>query len=209
MAEQSAHDVVNQTLSVGDNSPSDANVHKSTHHAAGEEVAIGEARTDYHAHKTSEQHGEQHGQRVQPDIISYPIPNGQPHVRHGAPPFHLAYLNLMLPQSELLSVQPGSVETSIPADGNTQDSDFDGNISRNPSVGDLSTVSDNDTHRIERSSASEDTKNQDASNAARRTASFKPVSFAKYSAAKVAGINSAAKSVSDKGEHVDINANFH
>lgn len=205
MAEQSVHDVVNQTLSVGDNSPSDADVDKSTHHAAGEEVAIGEAGTDNHAPKTSNPHG----QRVQPDVTSYPTPNEQNHVCLGALSSHLACLNLMFPQNELLSVQPGFAETGVPADSNTQDSDFDGNISRNQSVGDLSTASDNDTHKVEPLSTSEDTKNQDASNAARRTASFKPVSFAKYSAAKAVGFNAAAKSSSDKGEFADVNANFY
>jgi hypothetical protein len=59
-----------------------------------------------------------------------------------------------------------------------------------------------DNRKAEPSSVSEDTKNHDASNAARRPASFKPVSFAKYSAAKVAGINSVAKSFSDKGQSI-------
>lgn len=97
-------------------------------------------------------------------------------------------------------MEPSPADTFTQADSNTQDSDFDGNISRNQSVGDLSTTSDADIRKAEPSSVLEDAKNQDVNNAARRPASFKPVSFAKYSAAKVAGVNSAARSAADKGK---------
>jgi hypothetical protein len=52
----------------------------------------------------------------------------------------------------------------------------------------------------ERASTAEDAKNLDPNAAGKKIASFKPVSFAKYSAAKVAGLNAAAKSTSEKGD---------
>jgi hypothetical protein len=196
MAEQSVHDVVNQTLSVGDRSPSDVNVDKSIRHATGEESAAGETRTDNRGNEESEQDNP----TIQDGETSFQLINGQAHVCPCAFLPDLVRPKSMLQQSEYVRAQPTPEETGISTDGNTQDSDFDGNISRNQSTGDLSAASDNDTRKAEQSSVSEDVKNQDAGNAARRTASFKPVSFAKYSAAKVAGVNSAAKSISDKGE---------
>jgi hypothetical protein len=182
MAEQSVHDVVNQTLSVGDYSPSDANEDQSIRHSTGGDIASGESKTGSHEGRASYQDG----QIFQTGSASFPMVNGQAHVRQAGLSSSLAYSDSVHEQ-----VDSGTLQ---------QDSDFDGNLSRNQSVGDLSAASDTDARKVEQLSTSEDTKNQDAINAAKRPASFKPVSFAKYSAAKVVGINSAAKSNADKGE---------
>jgi hypothetical protein len=196
MAEQSAHDVVNQTMSVGDHSPSDANEDKSIRHSTGRDVTTVDSRIDTHEGETPDQGG----QRFENGETSYPLVNGQAHVCQTAFCLSLSHPNSIHEQTESEGVQTSSGDHFTQMENNPQDSDFDGSLSRNQSVGDLSISSDTDTRKAEGLSVPEDTKNQDANNAARRPASFKPVSFAKYSAAKVAGINSAAKSTTDKGE---------
>ncbi len=196
MAEKSVHDVVNQTMSVGDYSPSDAYEDKSIRNSTGGDVAAAEARPDIY----EEERSDQDGQSFPIGSTTYPMVNGQVHVCLAILSAGLARTKSVHEQSESLRVQPSPVDASTQADSNPQDSDFDGNLSRNQSVGDLSAASDTDTRKAERLLASEDAKNQDAVNAAKRPASFKPVSFAKYSAAKVAGVNAAAKSAADKGE---------
>ncbi len=196
MAEQSVHDVVNQTLSAGDHSPADAYEDKSIHHSTGDDVAALEAKTD----KYDEQRSDQHGQTFQIGSVHYPVVNGQVNVCRGVLSPYLIFTKSTWKQIEPSSMEPGPADAFTQADSNTQDSDFDGNISRNQSVGDLSTTSDTDIRKAEPLSALEDTKNQDINNAARRPASFKPVSFAKYSAAKAAGVNPAARSTADKGK---------
>lgn len=196
MAEQSVHDVVNGTMSVGEHSPTDAYENKSTRHSTGDDVAALEARTDNY----DEQKSDQDGQTFRTSPTHYAVVNGQAIVCRGVLPPYLIFTKKTWKQSEPSSMEPSPADTFTQADSNTQDSDFDGNISRNQSVGDLSTTSDADIRKAEPLPTLEDTKNQDVNNAARRPASFKPVSFAKYSAAKVAGVNSAARSTADKGK---------
>lgn len=196
MAEQSAHDVVNQTRSVGDRSPSDADDKKSIRNSIGGDSSAGEARPDIQ----KEDGSEQGGHTFQNGSANRPIINGLLNVWHSFPSLALACAKYSPEQVESPRAQFSSMDTITQTDSNTQDSDFDGNISRNQSVGDLSAASDTENRRAERSSASDDSKGQDAGNTAKRPASFKPVSFAKYSAAKVAGINSVAKAAGDKGD---------
>lgn len=196
MAEQSVHDVVNQTMSVGDHSPSDAYEDKSIRHSTGGDVAAIEAPT----YIQGEEMTDQDGQTFQDDSTTYPTVNGQALVCPPALYSCFACPDFTAEQSDSLAVQPGGANVSAQTDSISHDSDLECNISRNQSVGDLSAASDNDIRKAEQASMSDDAKNQDANNAAKRPASFKPVSFAKYSAAKVAGANSAAKSAADKGQ---------
>lgn len=109
----------------------------------------------------------------------------------------LAFTDSTYEQRESEGVQPSPSDAFAHTESYPPELEFDGNISGNQSVGDLSAASDSDTRKVERSP--DDVKVQDASNAARRQASFKPVSFAKYSAVKAAGSSLVAKSTSDKG----------
>lgn len=77
MAEQSFHDVVNQTMSVGDQSPPDAYEDKSIRYSIGGDVAASEARTDIY----EEERSVQDGQTFQTGSTSYSMVNGQAHVR--------------------------------------------------------------------------------------------------------------------------------
>ena len=90
MAEQSAHDVVDQSMSVGDHSPSDAYEDQSNHHSTGD-VASAEARTGIY----DEERSDQDGQPVQTRSASYAIVNGQAHVCSAgllpAPPILILY----------------------------------------------------------------------------------------------------------------------
>jgi hypothetical protein len=80
MAEQSVHDVVNQTLSVGDLSPSDANEAKSIHIATGgDDAVVGTRRNGQ-----EETRSEQDGTTFHTDSTSYVITNGQHLVCSGA-----------------------------------------------------------------------------------------------------------------------------
>jgi hypothetical protein len=196
MAEQSVHDVVNQTMSAGEQSSADAYEATSIRYSTGGDVIAGEARTDIY----EEERSEQDGQPPQTGSTSYPLEISQSHVGVCVIFPGRAFIECIQEQRESLSIPPGPADTFNQADSNAQDSDFDDNVSRNHSIGDLSAASDTDPRKVEPSSVSEDIKNQDAGNAGRRLASFKPVSFAKYSAAKVAGVNSAARSAADKGE---------
>jgi hypothetical protein len=200
MAEQSAHDVVNQTMSVGDHSPSDANEDKLIRHSTGRDITTVDSRIDNHEGETPDQDG----QRFETGTTGYPLVNGQAHVCQTVCCHSLNHPDSIHEQTESEGVQPSSGDHFTHMENNPQDSDFDGSLSRNQSVGDLSASSDTDTRKAEGLSLPEDTKNQDANNAARRPASFKPVSFAKYSAAKVAGINYATKSTTDKGESPEL-----
>ena len=76
MAEQSVHDVVSQTMSVGDFSPSDANEDKSIRHSTGGVVTAAEARTDI----TEGARSDQDGQIFRTGSTSYPMVNGLGHV---------------------------------------------------------------------------------------------------------------------------------
>jgi len=201
MAEQSVHDVVNQTLSAGDQSSADAYEDTSIRYSTGGDVTAGEARTDIY----QEERSDQDGQPRQTGSTSFSMANGQSLVGVYLLFSSHLYIECIQEQHEPLSMGADPADTFNQADSNAQDSDFDDNVSRNHSVGDLSAASDTDTRKVESSLVSEDTKNQDAGNTGRRLASFKPVSFAKYSAAKVAGVNSAARSGADKGEQPDQN----
>lgn len=63
---------------------------------------------------------------------------------------------------------------------------------------DATAGSDTDTSRAD-GSAAEDGRSQEQTNAVKRPASFKPVSFAKFSVTKGAGTNPAMKVAADKG----------
>jgi hypothetical protein len=76
MAEQSVHDVVNQTLSVGDLSSADAYEDTSIRYSTGGDVTAGEARTDIYEEERSDQDGQPH----QAGSISFSMANGQSHV---------------------------------------------------------------------------------------------------------------------------------
>jgi hypothetical protein len=205
MAEQRVHDVVNQTMSDGDYSPSDAYEHNSTLRSnGGDNAAVGEMTDLY-----KEERSDQDIQCFDTGSENHPLVNGQAHVCSAIHFTGLVLPDSVLEQNEPIRFQTTPADTFTQTDSNLQDSDFDGNISGNQSVGDLSAASDTDTRKIEQLSASEDIKAQDASNASRRPASFKPVSFAKYSAAKVAGINSAAKSTADRGESSDYPTGYY
>ena len=86
------------------------------------------------------------------------------------------------------------------AESTNQESDLERSISRNQSVGELSAASEAEIHKPEVTLTTEDGKIQDSASAARKTASFKPISFTKYSAAKGAGFNAAVKSGIEKCE---------
>lgn len=201
MAEQSVHDVVNHTLSVGDFSPPDANEDQSIRHSTGGDVAAVEPISHIRQGGTSDHEDDQ---TVQIDSTNCLMVSGEAQVHSARPSLSHAHPDPMHEQNQSGTDRPDSEDTFNQIDSNPQDSDFDGNLSRNQSVEDLSAASDTDGRKAEQFSVSEDIKNQDANNAAKRPASFKPVSFAKYSAAKVVGINSAAKSIADKGKLLGI-----
>ena len=73
MAEQSVHDVVNQTLSAGDQSSSDAYEDTSIRYSTGGDVTAGEARTDIY----QEERSDQDGQPRQTGSTSFSMANGQ------------------------------------------------------------------------------------------------------------------------------------
>lgn len=201
MAEQSIHDVVNHTLSAGDFSPPDVNEDQSTRQFTGEDVAVAESTSHICQGGTSDH---EDGQAVQIGSTNYPIVNGEAQVLSARLPLRNAHADSIHEQNQSGRDRSASEDAFTQVDSNPQDSDFDGNLSRNQSVGDLSAASDTDGPKAEQFSVSEDIKNQDANNATKRPASFKPVSFAKYSAAKAVGNNSAAKSNADKGKSLGI-----
>jgi hypothetical protein len=76
MAEQSVHDVVNQTLSAGDHLSADAYEDTSIRYSTGGDVTVGEARTQIYEGERSDQDGRPH----QSGSASFSMANGQSHV---------------------------------------------------------------------------------------------------------------------------------
>jgi hypothetical protein len=73
MAEQSVHDVVNQTMSVGAHSPSDAHEYKSTRNFVGGEITTAGTNSNIQEDGRSEQDI----QPVQGDSVGSAMTNGQ------------------------------------------------------------------------------------------------------------------------------------
>jgi hypothetical protein len=82
MAEQSAHDVVNQTLSVGDLSPSDANVDNINRHATGRDSAATKTRKD----NGYGQRSKQDDPMLPTESTGYPMTDEQARVCEAMPP---------------------------------------------------------------------------------------------------------------------------
>jgi hypothetical protein len=76
MAEQSVHDVVNQTMSEGEHLPSDANEANPIRYSVREDTAALEPRADIQ----KEDRSGQDGQEFESDPVNLPMLNGQAHV---------------------------------------------------------------------------------------------------------------------------------
>lgn len=153
MAEQATHDVVNQTQSGGDASPSDGPASKPDNYAAGED-------------------GEEFSRIVESGQIPHQMGVGaQEDKLEGVAAFTES------PKMNGISLNtPGPGERSL-----------------SPNVGDASGGSDTDGSRAE-------PRADDGTSSTKRPASFKPVSFAKFSISKSPVPPSATKSTGDKGK---------
>ncbi|KAM5445658.1 hypothetical protein MaudCBS49596_007304 [Microsporum audouinii] len=151
MAEQSSNDVVNQTRSGGDLSPSDVPASKPDNLTAGGDR--GDVQTS--------------------DNNSTPKVNAEP-------------------SQEISSGNPSSTEANgAGADNN------DAEASLSPNVGDGSGGSDTDASRPDARSNADGAQHSRTSSV-KRPASFKPVSFAKFSVTKPSGSNGNNKSTPEK-----------
>lgn len=202
MAEQSVRDVVNQSLSEGDISPSDVPASKSNEQAFGGdgEGAATRVGEDLHTDKTITLLQEQEkpdpvalGGEISQTIAST---NGA-----GAVSFReRSKLPLLIVPQASRATEPGT-EPSRPGHGDTgvnglTASDYAEELKH--ALGEASGGSDTDTSRAD-GKASEDDKHHIRTNSVKKPTSFKPVSFAKFSVSKTPGSATPVKGTSDKG----------
>ncbi|WEW57774.1 hypothetical protein PRK78_003241 [Emydomyces testavorans] len=189
MAKQSGHDVVNQTRSGGDLSPSDVPASKPDKYITewdGEDV-----QTLDNKH--------QRRQATNPASQDRPDEESMQTIHRIDERNSLEYNTDMLAIG--LTTQNDSVTTTKrpEANGTESDSPLGDYGSSQLQLADASGGSDTDVSRSDIRSSSKDSTQDSRTSSVKRPASFKPVSFAKFSIAKSPGAATVSKSTTEQG----------
>lgn len=184
MAEQSGPDVVNQSLSVGDDSPSGAPGDNSTSFTSPRDDVTEKEKSD-----------SAEGEKIQQNANTHQATTDY----HQSQETLVCSILLISCKSSNCEQHNSTSDQSQPTMANAEfekEKGQDGNLTEQ-GVEKATAGLESETTKSEQV-ATEDGKQDPA--AARKVASFKPVTFAKYSAPKAAGLNVTAKPGTEKSE---------